>query len=241
MSYQPLNPYITNIVPLFNVANTASGPSPILSGLSNIQNLLNFTNKSLSINTITSYTPGTNLKINSATDFNGNITINSFLTGPDSTGYSYNTCKRFTVSTPTTTVTINSKIDNVIVPNFSVSINDVNAFYIDTNGNAFFGKPVLAPAYNVISDSRFKSSITTLNNSLSTICELKGKEYIFNGIPSIGFLAQELDLVMPSAVDKHNADKWSINYMAIIPHLVESIKELNAKVSKLESKLKGIK
>jgi hypothetical protein len=241
MSYQPLNPYVTNLVPLFNVSGQASGPTPTTTGLSNVQNLLNFTNKSLLINTINTYTPGTNLKIGNNMDINGDLTINSFSTGPDNTGFSYNACKRFIVSTPTTTVTINTKVRNIIVPNFSVNINNINAFYIDTDGNALFSNPVLAPAYNIISDCRFKSSITTLTNSLSTVCELEGKHYIFNGISSIGFLAQDLDLVIPSAVDKKNTDKWSINYMAIIPHLVESIKELNAKVSNLESKLRAVK
>jgi hypothetical protein len=241
MSYQALNPYVTNIVPLFNVAGQASGPTPTTTGLSNVQNLLNFTTKSLLINSINSYTAGTNLKIGNNTDINGNLTINSYSVGPDNSGFSYNTCRSFTVSTPTTTLAINTRIQNVIVPNFSVTINDIVALYIDTEGNTIFSKPTLAPAYDVISDCRFKSSITTLKNSLSTVCELEGKQYIFNGMSSIGFLAQDVDLVVPSAVNKNNSDKWSINYMAIIPHLVESIKELNNKVSTLESKLRGTK
>jgi len=241
MSYQALNPYVTNIVPLYNVASQASGPTTTTLGLSNIQSLLSYDTKTLSINTIKSYTTNTTLEIANNTNISGNLTVNSYYTGPDAGGYNLNICKRFTVSTPTASVILNTKVINTIIPNFEVYINGITAFYIDSNANASFTKPILAPAYNVVSDSRYKSNIEGMTNSLSSICELQGKQYIINGMSSIGFMAQDLDLVIPSAVDKTNADKWSINYIQLIPHLVESIKELNSKVMVLESTLKGSK
>lgn len=241
MSYQSLNPYVTNIVPLYNVASSASGPILTTVELSNVQTLLNFSNKTLSINTINTYTNGATLQIGNNTNINGKLSLNTYLIGPDTSGISINTCKRFLISTPTTTVTVNNKVDNTYIPFFGVYINNINSFSIDSNGYANFTNPVSAPAFNVISDVRYKSGIESLTNSLSTVCELEGKQYMFDGVSSIGFIAQDLDLVIPSAVDKTNADKWSINYMHIIPHLVESIKELNIKVALLESKLKVTK
>jgi hypothetical protein len=241
MSYQSVNPYITNIVPLYNVTTQGSGPSPIQTGLSNIQNLLNYNNKSLSINYITSYTPNTTLQLSNNTNINGKLSINSYSIGPDTTGFSSNTCKQFLISTATTTLKINTLIKNSLIPNFTININSINALYIDSNADVIFSNTLLAPGYNVLSDIRYKSSIQDLSNSVSTVCELKGKQYILNNKETIGFLAQDLDLVIPSAVDKKNDDKWSVNYMYIIPYLTESIKELTNRISTLESKLKVIK
>lgn len=234
MSYQAANPYLTNIVPLFNVTSQAGGASVTSPDVSNLQKIVNFGTKTISVNTINSYTNNGTLRIGNNTNINGNLTINSYLIGADNTGRSLNTCKRFIVSTPTTTVTVNTRLLGAIIPNFNVYINGITAFNINSSGDASFTNPVLAPAFTVVSDARYKSDIGVLKNSLSTVCQLEGKHYIFNGTSSIGFMAQDVDSVIPSAVDKTNADKWSINYMAIIPHLVESIKELTARVSTLE-------
>ena len=145
MSYQALNPYVTNIVPLYNVTSQASGPSPVTTGLSNVQSLLNYTTKSLSINTINSYTAGNNLKLSNNTDINGNLTVNSFFIGPDSTGISLNTCKRFIISTPTTTVSVNTKVGNNFVPNFNIYVNNINALSINSEGVVSFAKPIITP------------------------------------------------------------------------------------------------
>jgi len=160
MSYQPLNPYVTNIVPLYNVTSQASGPSQIPVGLSNIQSLLNYTTKSLSINTINSYTAGNNLKLSNNTDINGNLTVNSYFIGPDNTGISLNTCKRFIVSTPTTTVSINTKLGNNVVPNFNVYVNNINALSIDSEGTVSFAKPIIAPTVeSLMFESNYETSI----------------------------------------------------------------------------------
>jgi len=241
MTYQPTNPYVTNIIPLFNVASQASGPSPTAIGLSNVQSLLTFSNKTLAINTIKSFTPNATIQLSNNTSINGDLTLNSFFIGPNNSGYSLNTCRRFIVSTPVASLRLNTLDENQTIPNFNVYINGISALDINSNGNASFANPITAPAYNVISDIRYKSNVATLKNSLSSINELNGVDYIINGVSSIGLIAQDIDLVIPSAVDKTNVDKWSIDYTQIIPHLVESIKELTNRVSILETKMKGSK
>ena len=172
MSYQPINPYVTNIVPLFNVSSQASGPSPTAIGLSNVQSLLTFTNKTLAINTIKSYTPNATIQLSNNTSINGDLTLNSYFIGPNNSGYSLNTCRRFLVSTSVASLRLNTLVDNQTIPNFNVYLNGINALDIDSNGNASFTNPITAPAYNVISDIRYKSNVATLKNSLSSINEL---------------------------------------------------------------------
>jgi len=174
MSYQPLNPYVTNIVPLYNVTSQASGPSPVTTGLSNVQSLINYANKSLSINTINSYTSGNNLKISNNTDINGNLTVNSFLIGSDNAGISLNTCKRYIISTPTTTVSVNTKIGTRFEPNFNVYVNNINALSIDSDGNVSFARPISAPQgrnlnYDTSIISQLLENIRVLDSRISTL------------------------------------------------------------------------
>jgi hypothetical protein len=234
MSYQSANPYLTNIVPLYNVASPSGGGAAASPDLINIKKIVNYATKNISINTINSYTNNGLLQLNNNTAINGNLSVNSYLFGPDNTGKSLNTCKRFIVSTPTTTVSINTKVGNAIIANFNIDINNVNALYINSFGDASFTKPILAPAFTVVSDVRYKTDIGILKNTLSSICQIQGKHYLIDGVSSMGFIAQDIDDIIPSAVDKKNADKWSINYISIIPYLVESIKELNLRISTLE-------
>jgi hypothetical protein len=168
-----LNPYVTNIVPLYNVTSQASGPLPVVTGLSNIQTLLNFSNKSLSINSINSYTANTNLKLSNNTDINGNLTVNSYLVGPNNFGVSLNTCKQFIVSTPTTTISVNTRIGNSFEPNFNIYVNNINALSIDSEGNVSFSKPITAPVNSLFEarNTNYDTSIMIqlLENRISTL------------------------------------------------------------------------
>jgi hypothetical protein len=110
------------------------------------------------------------------------------------------------------------------------------------NGNGSFTGSVYQG-----SDSRFKKNIEPLTNSLEKILKISGKKYNYNlevlsdanlgNDKSIGFIAQELQVIVPEAVRKNENGFYAVNYSAIIPILVEAIKEENKKVIDLEEKL----
>ena len=52
----------------------------------------------------------------------------------------------------------------------------------------------------------------------------------------IGCIAQEVNEVLPEAVDTAKDGEWGISYTTLIPLLVEAVKELSAKVDSLENK-----
>ncbi len=52
-----------------------------------------------------------------------------------------------------------------------------------------------------------------------------------------GFVAQELELVLPNLVSTTENGTKSVNYIQVIPLLVEALKEQNTKIEKLESRL----
>ena len=59
------------------------------------------------------------------------------------------------------------------------------------------------------------------------------------GVEEYGFLAQELDSIIPGAVALTEEGDRLVNYSALIPILTGAIQELTARVAALESQLKA--
>jgi len=97
-----------------------------------------------------------------------------------------------------------------------------------------------------ISDATLKYDINPVEFALDKINQLKGVSYKYkhNNRESAGLLAQDVEKVMPSAVKTKKVplvtgdDKEykTLHYDSMTAILVEAIKELTAKVKKLESK-----
>jgi hypothetical protein len=54
------------------------------------------------------------------------------------------------------------------------------------------------------------------------------------GTPDYGVIAQELEDVLPHAVDINSRGHKTVNYNSLIPLLIEAVKELSARVKELE-------
>ena len=103
-----------------------------------------------------------------------------------------------------------------------------------------------APSFNSSSDVRFKKDIETLNGALDKILKLRGTSYNwrvgeiegrnFTDDAQIGFIAQELREVYPEMVHEDEDGYLSVNYMQVVPVLVEAIKEQQAKIAEQQAK-----
>lgn len=100
------------------------------------------------------------------------------------------------------------------------------------------------------SDKRYKKEVENIPSALQKVKALDGVTYQFkqkeiNNIdfkkasPSkhYGFIAQDLEKVLPELVKKDDAGYYAVNYDGLVPVLVEAIKDLNEKVVDLETKL----
>ena len=107
---------------------------------------------------------------------------------------------------------------------------------VDVNGT------ITATNFNATSDLRLKENINDLSNSLEKICAIRGVEYTWKGDDTkklqSGVIAQEVNLIIPEAVNTSNPDTMTVNYNAIIGHLIESIKTLKQEVDDLKRQLK---
>lgn len=98
------------------------------------------------------------------------------------------------------------------------------------------------------SDVRAKKDIQPLSDGLYKVLNLNPVSYNWinpgvekrvteEGTPlkDIGFLAQDMETIIPEAVMTDDEGKKLINYTAVIPYLVEAIKDLQNQIEQLES------
>jgi len=89
------------------------------------------------------------------------------------------------------------------------------------------------------SDSRLKRNIQPVNSSLTNLKKLKGYNYYWKTAKTdndlqTGLIAQEVQAIFPELVANDEDGMLSVNYMGLIPHLVEAVKDLAEKTKKIE-------
>ena len=99
---------------------------------------------------------------------------------------------------------------------------------------------------STISDETLKYDINPIDHALDKVAQLTGVtyKYLKDGMESAGLLAQDVEKVLPCAVQEralplhtgNNKMFKTLNYDNLHALLIESIKELTAKVEKLENK-----
>ncbi|HAK80615.1 MAG TPA: hypothetical protein DCM71_27860 [Runella sp.] len=108
--------------------------------------------------------------------------------------------------------------------------------YFDNNGGITATGP-----YNNVSDVRLKQNITPLNQSLQILSRVKGYHYYWKDEKNTnelqtGVLAQELQKVLPELVHSDIQGTLSVNYIGLIPHLIEAVKQLNTLNDELKAR-----
>jgi hypothetical protein len=116
---------------------------------------------------------------------------------------------------------------------FSFQQNGSENASLDTNGN------MTAQNFFSVSDQRFKKNISTITNAGSMLKQIRGVrfDWLKDGTPDIGVIAQEVFGVIPEAiVSSMNGSMLTVAYNKIIPLLIETIKDLENRVEVLEAK-----
>jgi len=104
---------------------------------------------------------------------------------------------------------------------------DVNKLSIANTGNV-----VIAGDLALNSDRRLKTNIKPILNPLDIVMQLEGKSYYWKDKnrqqgKHFGFIAQELEQVLPQLVSHDKAGIKSVNYQGVVPILVNAVNELN--------------
>jgi len=96
-------------------------------------------------------------------------------------------------------------------------------------------------SWSSVSDERFKENLIPITDAVTKVSSLRavtGNLIADTTKKSRAFLiAQDVQKVLPEAVDETNPNQLGLAYTDVIPLLVAAITELNAKVTALEAKL----
>ena len=122
-----------------------------------------------------------------------------------------------------------------LLGNITLSVGS-NIAKLDRSSNIFSGD-IQAANFNATSDNALKNNIVSINNAVDTVNQLDGKSFTWKSTnkKSYGVIAQEIEKILPDLVDFQGGVK-SVNYLGIIGFLINSVKELDARVKVLESK-----
>jgi trimeric autotransporter adhesin len=126
-----------------------------------------------------------------------------------------------------------------------VGINDTSPdFHLDVNGDINASGSVRSNGTALFSDARFKTDIHTFPNALETIQNLRGvtydwrraefKERKFPTGRQIGFIAQEVEKVLPELVSIGPDGYRAVAYVNLVPVLVEAVKAQQKQMESLK-------
>jgi hypothetical protein len=97
---------------------------------------------------------------------------------------------------------------------------------------------------STVSDERLKENIAPVENALEIVKQLNGVSFNYkkDGKPAVGLIAQEVEKVVPSAVQEteilgHDGEYKILEYTQLIGVLVEAIKDQQEQIEELKSKL----
>jgi len=100
------------------------------------------------------------------------------------------------------------------------------------------------------SDARFKEHVQTLSGALETVLKLRGVQFNwktrefpdhhFTEQPQLGFIAQEVNQVLPEVVAQGKDGFYSVDYGRLTPVLVEAVKEQQEQLCAKDAKLAAL-
>jgi hypothetical protein len=91
--------------------------------------------------------------------------------------------------------------------------------------------------FNSLSDLTLKKNIEPITNSAEIISQLNPVSFDWRHADkkSFGFIAQEIEKILPEIVSDSNGKK-SLSYLQLIPFLVQAIKDMQKEIDDLKTK-----
>ena len=105
-------------------------------------------------------------------------------------------------------------------------------------------------AYQVISDTKYKKAVLPIEGALAKVGQLRGVTYDwrqddfpdmnFKQGRQVGLIAQEVESVIPEVVSVDVNSTYSLEYSALVPVLIEAIKEQQAMIDQLKLEVEAL-
>lgn len=122
------------------------------------------------------------------------------------------------------------------------NFNPSNGLTLSSNGNLTAEGRIYAQSFITMSDERLKSDINNIDNALLKVTTLKGVSFKYkdSGVANYGFIAQDVEKIIPEIVTESKEMK-ALDYNALIPFLVEAIKEQQLEIETLKKEINSLK
>ena len=121
------------------------------------------------------------------------------------------------------------------------TVNGNNEMRLEADGDLHVDGDVIAASTTVSSDERLKENISTYENSIDTINQLKGVSFEWkkDGKKSGGVIAQDVQKVLPELVRTKKSlndeeETLTVDYNGLIGVLIEAVKDLSNQVNELK-------
>ena len=102
---------------------------------------------------------------------------------------------------------------------------------MDVNGSLYATGDITA-----YSDARLKRNVSTVEDALELVDNMRGVWYTMGDKDRVGVIAQEIEQVLPQVVVTGDDGYKSVAYGNIVGVLIEAIKELKREVDRLKEK-----
>jgi hypothetical protein len=123
--------------------------------------------------------------------------------------------------------------------------------HVDEEDSVFSGN-VSAVSFTTTSDERLKENIQTIQDPLEKLNSLRGVAYNLKGSSEagsaaeppkrrMGVLAQEVQKVLPEAVQTRDDGYLAVEYSALTPVLIEAVKAQQKEIEELKAELQALK
>ena len=210
------NPFIVNLVDLQNIATSITGLnqlSQLQIDVANIQEMVQYETKTIAADTITNFTPGYDIQII------GNTTSNT---------------------TGSSNIDSTSSIVFTVGGNEVLQIGPSPTYFstgVDITGWLFVSESAFVKNLYQTSDKSLKTDIKPFFTTVNDVLTLKPQHFTWKGTGEhdLGFIAQDVNEVWPSLTTTNTKDgSMGLSYSRFIPLLLESIRELNERVLRLE-------
>jgi hypothetical protein len=285
------SPFIVNIVDLQNIPQSITGDSQssllasAQASIANIQQMINVSTHTISVNTIQSYTTGSKIQVLSDLNLNNTsiyssgsvlnsgtsaVTISTISTVSYISSISYISSLSY-IST-FSTVYLNQPISTIGGSNTYISVNDSASTisfihagtpslqltstgmleYISSSthlstgvtihGYLYVSESGFAKQFVSLSDKTLKTNIKPFFTTINDVLKLEPRTFNWTTThePDLGFIAQDVHAVWPQLVMQNPNGTLGLAYSRFVPLLLESIRELDARLKKVEARLNDL-
>jgi len=113
------------------------------------------------------------------------------------------------------------------------------AYTLDVNGNINADGTVYATHFDNVSDISLKENIITISSPKDIIDNLNPVSFNWKdtGEKSFGFIAQEVEKILPEIVHTKTDNTKTVSYIQLIPFLIQIIKEQQQQIDDINNKL----